>query len=326
VNKLLSQDEVDALLTGLDTGEIETEEAPDEVEVNLVPFEWAEQGIDIKGNMPLLNVVYDRLCQRLKGALSGSIQKMFDISAGLMEMIKFNEFRQSLPIPTSLHLFRMDPLRGTGLLIIESRLAFNLIESFFGGKGSETIRIEGRNFTQIETKIIGKVVQMIMISLMESWEDVYPVKTDIVRSESNPLVVTELPPDENLILVKFEIEANKPLGTFSLCIPYSTLEPIRHKLAGGYQREETAPDKFWINSLQNRITETEVEMTVELGSTCLTVKDLLNLREGDIIILRDGVKSTLLSRIEGVLKYEGYAGRHKLKNVFKIEQPILSQT
>ena len=137
------------------------------------------------------------------------------------------------------------------------------------------------------------------------------------------LLLNEIPPDEYLITVTFEIELNKPLGTFTLCIPYSSLQPIRHKLAGGYSEEEEQPDQFWLNSLKERLSMTVVEMTVELGCAHLSVKDLLNLRKGDIIILENDFKTALMAKVEGIPKYEGFAGRFNTKKVFRVEQPIL---
>ncbi|MBN2126546.1 MAG: flagellar motor switch protein FliM, partial [Deltaproteobacteria bacterium] len=131
MNKLLSQDEVDALLKGLDTGDIETEQEPDEAETDLEIFDWTNQGRNIKGNMPLLEVVNSRFGQKFRGTLSSALRKMVDVNPDRIETIRFAEFQRSLPVPTSMHLFKMEPLRGMGILVIESRLVFSLVEAFF---------------------------------------------------------------------------------------------------------------------------------------------------------------------------------------------------
>ena len=238
MNKLLSQDEVDSLLKGLDTGEVESDDDLDEQDLDLESFNWANSGLNIRGNMPLLEVVNSRFSQKLRGSLSSSLRKVIDVTPDPLTTIKYSDFQRSLPVPTSMNLFKMEPLRGSGILVIESKLVFSLVEAFFGGSGSGATKIEGREFTAIENRIIDKVVQMALINIMEAWEDVYHIKTEFVRSESNPLVVNVVPGEEMLISSKFEIELNRPMGTVIICVPYSSYQPIRDKLAGGYRDEE----------------------------------------------------------------------------------------
>lgn len=323
MNKLLSQDEVDALLKGLDAGDVESEQEFDEpVEENVESFDWAAQGRQIKGSLPLLEVVHSRFSQRFRGTLSSTLRKMVDVTPTPLGTIRFNDFQRSLPVPTSMHLFKMEPLRGIGILVIESRLVFSLIEAFFGGSGTGSTKIEGRDFTPIEKKVIDKVVQMALANLMEAWEDVYPIKTEFIRSESNPLVVNVVPGEELLLSVKFEIEFNKPLGTITICVPISSFQSIRHKLSGGYRDEDSKVDPVWVNKLREQLSETPIELAVHLGNTQLAVGDLMNLKEGDIIVLDNDFRKPLTAQVEGVPKFEGYAGRFKKKKVFRVEQPI----
>jgi flagellar motor switch protein FliM len=322
LNKLLTQDEVDALLKGLDKGDIESEQGPAESEEDLETFDWKAQGRGIRGGMPLLEVVNGRFSQRFKVTLSAGLRKMVDVTPNPLETIRYSDFQRSLPVPTSMHLFKMDPLRGVGILVIESRLVFSLVEIFFGGTGSSSTKIEGRDFTPIEMKIIEKVVQMALLNLMESWEDVYPIKTEFLRSESNPVVVNVVPGEELLVSIKFDIDLNRPLGTITICVPVSTFQPIRQNLAGGYRDEESQFDQIWVNRLRDRLMETEMEMSVDLGRAKLRVKDLMNMREGDIIILENHFKKPLLAHVEGIPKYEGYVGRFRNRKVFKVEHPL----
>lgn len=328
MNKLLSQDEVDSLLKGLDTGEVDAEEDFDDLKgEDIESFDWATSGLNIRGNMPLLEVVNSRFSQRLRGALSNSLRKMIDITPDPLATIKYLDFQRSLPVPTSMHLFKIEPLRGTGIMVVESRLVFTLVEAYFGGSGGGSTKIEGREFTSIENKIIEKVVHMALINLMEAWEEVYPIKTEFIRSESNPLVVNVVPGEELLISSKFEVEMNRPLGTIMMCVPYSSYQPIRDKLSGGYldETEEIHLDQAWVNNLQEHIMETQVGITVNLGHASLSVKDFLNLRAGDIIVLKNDFKNALIANAEGIPLYEGFAGRFKTKKVFKVEQPIESR-
>jgi flagellar motor switch protein FliM len=218
----------------------------------------------------------------------------------------------------------MDPLRGTGILVIESHLVFSLVEAFFGGSGAGSSKIEGRDFTPIEKRIIEKVVHMTLMNLMEAWEDVYPIKTEFVRSETNPLVVNVARPEDYLVYIKFGIELSRALGNITLSIPYSSFQPIRHKLAGGYRSDDIGQDQFWVNTLKSTLMEAEVQLEVDLGKTRLSVQDLLNMKVGDIIILENNFKHALRAKVEGVPKYDGFAGRSKNNMVFRVEDPLVN--
>jgi flagellar motor switch protein FliM len=327
MNKLLSQDEVDSLLKGLDTGDISTFGGFEESGEDLPLFDWATAGLNIRGNMPLLEVINSRFSQKFRGSLSNALRKMVDVTPDPVATVKYRDFQKSLPVPTSMHLFKMEPLRGLGILVVESRLVFSLVEAFFGGSGSGSTKIEGREFTSIEKKIIEKVVQMALVNLIEAWEDVNPIKTEFVRSESNPLVVNVVPGEELLISSKFEIETNKVLGNIIICVPYTAYQPIRNKLAGNYRDDThtTQLDRVWIDGLQRKLRGTPIQMVVQLGSTSLSVKDFMNLKEGDIIVLDNDNQKPLTAQVEGINLYEGFAGKYKNKKVFKVEQPYISQ-
>lgn len=322
MSKLLSQDEVDALLKGLDTGDIESEQKPDEEVASLESLDWQSMGRNVRGSMPLLDVVNARFCQRIRASFSSILRKFLDINAEPIETVKFMEFQKALPVPTSMHLFKIDPLRGLGILVMESRLVFSLVEAFFGGSGTGSTKIEGRDFTPIEKRVVEKVVQSALINLTEAWEEIYPLKTEFIRSESNPLAVNVVPPEELLVSAKFEVELNKPLGKILVCIPISSFQPIRQKLAGAYSSEEVAADPGWAKAIQRLIKPVEVEMNVELGRTFLSVKQLQNLRLGDILVLEKNFRDPLVAAVEGIPKYEGFIGRHNDRKVFRVEQII----
>lgn len=322
MNQILSQDEVDALLRGMDSGDVETESESFEAETEYESYDWNVQGRRIKGNMPLFGLVNQRYARKLKNSISSTLGKMVDIESGPLEMVKFEEFQRSLPIPTSLHLFKMEPLRGLGMLVIETRLVFSLIEAFFGGTGTGSSKVEGRDFTPIERKIIERVVNIALADMAKAWKDVYPVKTVFVRSETNPQGVNVMPPTEFLVSVKFEVELQKAAGSITLCIPYASIQPIRDKLSGGYQTEEIGQDKKWLSLLRQNIQEAEVHLSVDLGRSRLLIKDFLNMKEGDILLLDNDFQDKLLARVEGIPKYTGYAGRFGRKKVFRVTQML----
>lgn len=322
MNQILSQDEVDALLKGLDKGEIDTEQEIPEEESDYPKHDWTSQGKKQKASMPLLNVVHSRFAERLRHSLSNSLRKLVDIDMSGLELIKVEEFQRTLPIPTSLHLFKMEPLKGMGMLVIETRLVFSLIEAYLGGTGTGSAKIEGREFTPIENRIIKKVVDIALEDLQTAWSEIYPLKLNFVKSETNPLGITIAPPADYLLTIKAEVELKKPAGYFTLCIPYSSLQPIKDRLAGQYMKDEEETDKNWVALLKERISESAVEISVELGRAQLAVRDFLNMKEGDILVLEKEVKSSLIAKVEGIPKFLCVPGKHGNRAVFKIEELI----
>jgi len=319
VNQLLSQDEVDALLKGLDKGEIETETKGLEADLDYEPYDWNTRGRNLKGDMPLLGMINEKFATNIKNSLSASLRRLVEVDAGNLELIKFEEFQRALPIPTSLHLFKMEALKGTGMLVLESRLVFNLLEAYLGGSGTDTTKVEGREFTPIENKIIGRIVSIVLDNLNQAWAETFPIKAVFVRSETNALAVNVVHPTEFLVSVKLEVELNKPIGHIIVCIPYASIQPIREKLSGGFQEESEDVDKFWIDKLQQELRRVPVTMSVDLGKTHLSVREFLNMKEGDILVLENDLRANLIAKVEGSPKYLGIGGKYGNKKVFKIE-------
>ncbi|RLB42918.1 MAG: flagellar motor switch protein FliM [Deltaproteobacteria bacterium] len=322
MNQILSQDEVDALLKGLDKGEIETDQKGLDNELDYQPYDWNTRGRNLKGDMPLLSMINDRFAVNLKNSLSASLRRVVDVDAGGLELIKFEEFQRALPIPTSLHLFKMEPLKGTGMLVLESRLVFNLLEAYLGGSGTDSTKVEGRDFTPIEKKIISKIVSIVLENMTNSWAEIYPIKASFLRSETNALAVNVVHPTEFLVSVKMEIEFNKPIGHIIICIPYASIQPIREKLSGSFTEESEDIDKLWLERLKSSLKEVGVKMSVDLGWTHLSVQEFLNMKEGDILVLENDPSSNLIGKVEGRPKFSGLAGKHKNKKVFKIHDMI----
>ena len=325
MNQILSQDEVDALLKGLDKGEIDTEQEASKEETDLPKYDWTSQGKNLKASMPLLNLIHERFGDRFRHSLSNSLRRMLDIDMGGLELIKMEEFQRALPIPTSLHLFKLDPLKGMGMLVLETRLVFSLLEAYLGGTGTGSAKVEGREFTPIEKRIIKRVVDMALDDLKHAWSEIYPLRLSFVRSETNPLGLNIAPPNDYLLTVKAEIELKKPAGYITMCIPYSSLQPIRERLSGHYREEEEEVDQEWISRLKERVEEAEVEVSIELGQAELAVRDFLNMKEGDILVLKNGINSKLVAMVEGIPKFLCTPGKHGNKAVVKVDQLITEE-
>ncbi|WP_272699739.1 flagellar motor switch protein FliM [Desulfovibrio sp. Fe33] len=317
MSKILEQDEVDALLRGLSGGDVETETEIPEDDTGVVAFDLANQDRIIRGRMPVLEIVNDRFARLCTNALANTMRKRVDINPISIDMSKFGDFMRSLPVPTSISIFKMDPLRGNALLVVDSRLVFALVENFFGGAGSQP-KVEGRDFTPIEQAIVERVVKIALANMEESWKPVHEVHVEMVRTEVNPQFAAIVPPSDVVIVVTFEVELENAIGSLIVCLPYATMEPIRSKLHASFQSERLEVDHVWINRFKERLMETPVEMVVRLGRTTISGRQLLYLQEGDIILLDTDEDELLEAEVEGVRKFKGLPGRVKGNKSFKV--------
>lgn len=317
MNKILAQDEVDALLRGLSGGEIESETDIPEDDSGIVPFDLANQDRIIRGRMPVLEIVNDRFARLCTNALSNAIRKRVELNPISIDMTKFGDFMRSLPVPTSINIFKMDPLRGNAIIVVDSRLVFALVENVFGGIGSQP-KIEGREFTRIEQVIVDRIIKIALDNMEESWRPVHDVKLELIRSEINPQFAAIVPPSDVVIVINFEVELDSSIGSMTICIPYATIEPIRSKLHASFQTERLEIDHAWVGRLKERLLETPVELKVRMGNTQITGNQLLRLKIGDILVLDTDVEDLLECTVAGVTKYWGIAGTVKSNKAYQI--------
>jgi flagellar motor switch protein FliM len=234
-------------------------------------------------------------------------------------MTKYGEFTKTLPLPCSLQIFKMNPLRGHALLILDPKLVFSFVDIFLGGTGRTNFRIEGRDFTHIESKLIQKVVNIIFVELEKAWNTVHPLSFQYVRSEVNPQFASIVPPTELVLTVCFNLEVEQITGSITLCIPFFNLEPIKGKLYSGYQTEHMELDQSWISRLSEGLKFAEVEVVVEFAKTVVTSQNLLELKAGDILPLGKEVSEPLTAKIQGIPKFLGRAGVYGGSKAFQVE-------
>ncbi len=319
MEKILSQDEVDALLKGLSDGQIEGTQETATAADNVRNFDLTNQDRIVRGRMPTLDIINDRFAKIHRISISGALRRVLDINACQAEMIKFGEFIRTLPVPTSLHIVKMEPLRGHALFMIESRLIFNLVDCFFGGTGKGSYKIEGRDFTSIEYRVINKVVEQVLLDLDQAWQPVIPVSFVFVRSEINPQFATIIPPTDVVIVVRFELEMDRLMGRMAIVLPYSTIEPIRSKLYASFQSDQLEIDEEWILRLRKLIGEVPVNVTAQLGSTFLRGEDLMNMEIGDVILLDNDAARPICIKVEGIPKLTAMPGICHGKFSFQVE-------
>lgn len=319
MSKILSQDEVDTLLRGLTGGEVEADSEILEDDSGIVSFDLSNQDRIIRGRMPVMEIINDRFARLATNALANAMRKRVDVNPISIDMSKFGDFMRSLPVPTSINIFKLDPLRGNAILVVDSRLVFALVENFFGGAGSQP-KVEGRDFTPIEQAIIQKVVKIALANLEDAWRPVHEVHVELIRSEINPQFAAIVPPSDVVVVVTFEVELENAIGSMIACLPYATIEPIRSKLYASFQSERLEVDHAWISRFKERLMETPVEVVVEFGKTQLSGRQLLSLKEGDIILLDTDVEDLLKAEVQGVRKFWGIPGNVKSNKAFQVHR------
>jgi len=322
MSQILSQDEVDALLRGISGGEVETETNKSSELLGLKTYDLTSQERIVRGRMPVLELISDRFSRLMRSSLSSSLRKPVGATIISNDMMKYGDFLKTLPVPTSLHIVKMEPLRGNILIVLESKLVFCLIDIFFGGSGEETFKVEGREFTGIENRLVKKVVGSMLIDLKEAWKSILPVSLNFVRSEVNPQFVTIVPADDIVVVINFELEMENSTGKVTLCFPYSSLQPIKDKLQGGTQSDQLEKDSVWADRFSKQLGEVPLEVVAELGKAFITGRELINLNVGDIIPLETSSKGSLAVTLEGITKFRGYPGCHRGSQALQISSIV----
>ena len=241
-------------------------------------------------------------------SFSGLLRKAAEVNAVSTDTVKFGEFLRSLATPSSLHIFRMEPLRGHGLMIIESKLVSAVIDTVFGGTSLKEEPIEGRDFSAIELRMTRNVVLSALEDLEKAWKPVHPVTTSYIRSEVNPQFAAIVPPTDIVLVIVFEIDLETTSGSITIVIPYAAIEPIMAKLKAQFQSEEQEIDRVWVSRLRTETLHTEVEVVAELGISDITPERLVQLKVGDTIMLGNDVTDPLIVKVEGTPKVKGFPG------------------
>jgi flagellar motor switch protein FliM len=325
MTKVLSQEEVDALLKGLVDGEIEVKPEPPLSQDGVITYDFTSQERIIRGRMPTMEVINEHFARAFRISLSMILRRTVDIQTNFVQMLKFGEFLRSLPLPASFHIYKMEPLRGQSLLVVDSKLVFALVECFLGGSAKTRFKIEGRDFTSIERRLIQKVVLMAFQDLEKAWAPVHPVKMSMVRVEINPMFVGIATPNDIMVISKFQVEMEQADGFITLCTPYATIEPIKGKLYSGFQSEQLELDGRWTSRIQEQMRDMEVEVVVELASTVMKAREILNLHTGDVIVFPKKVTDPLIAKVEGVPKLTGQAGLLRQAKAFKVQNFLYPQ-
>jgi flagellar motor switch protein FliM len=312
--EFLSQDEVDSLLRGV-TGEADDTHQDAVPADGVRPYNMATQERIVRGRMPTMEIINERFARLLRIALYNFIHRSAEVSVGPVRVLKFSEFNRNLPVPANLNLVQVKPLRGNSLFIFDPNLVFLVVDSLFGGDGRFHTRVEGREFTQTEHRIIQQLLKVVFETYGKSWEAVYKLEFEFIRSEVNPQFANIATPNEVVVVTTFEIEFNGVGGSLHICMPYSMIEPIRELLYSTMQGDHVVADKRWLHMLSKQIQAAEIELTAVLGQTTTTVDQVLKMKAGDFIPLE--VAENVIANVSGVpvmeCKYGVFNNQYALK-------------
>ena len=323
MDQVLSQNEVDALLNAVSDGRADSGEGEKNGESSgIVHYDLANQDRIIRGRMPTLDIIHDRFIRLFRISLSAALRKVANIGVNSSGPIKFGEFMNSLPLPSCLNILRIEPLRGSAVMVIESKLLYALVDSLFGGADVPYTKIEGKDFTQIEIKVARRIVMAAIDDLEKAWAPVFPLAIHYSRTEINPQFVAIVPPSDVVISTAFDVELEKMSGSIKLVIPYSTLEPIKSKLSVGFQNEQLEVDHIWINRIKAQLMNTHLNISVNIGDCWMNMREFMELSAGDILILENDADKPLNIFIEGRHKFKGIPGIIKGNKAIKITEII----
>lgn len=319
INELLSQDEIDALLHGVKNGKVETElppAAPGEVRA----YNFAAQDRVVGNRMPTLEMINERFARLFRISLFNMLRRSPELSVVGIELLKFSEYTHSLLVPTSLNLVRVKPLRGSALFIFEPKLVFAVVENFFGGDGRQVTKIEGREFTPTEMRVIQLLLRQAFADLQEAWTPVAPLEFEYLNSEVNPHFANIVAPSDTVVVSRFRIGLEGGGGDFHLTFPYSMLEPIREQLDAGMQSDRVARDERWTQALREQLQDAEVEIGSQLVSMTLPLRELIRLKPGDVIPIN--LPKTVDLCVEDVPVFRGSFGNAAGRNAVRITEVI----
>ena len=322
MGNVLSQDEVDSLLSGINEGKVETETDLPEKGEEIKTYDFSIPAGPLHLGMPALGIINERLVGFLRTSLPMVSRNVVDVSLTSTESVKFNEFCLSLPVPSSLNIFSLEPLRGHYLVILEGNLVFSFVDSMFGGKGVSYVKLEGRCFTAIETKIVEKIVKIILGDIQQAWSDVYEVRAVFSHSEMDPQFAGIVKPEDVVIVNKFEVELENVSGIITICIPYSSIEPIRDRLKTGFQGEAKEVDKEWRRYIEKKMMDMNVELSCTIGMAKIKGQELLKMKVDDVIILDQKPGDHTIVKIEGIPKFKGSPGSCNNRKAVRISEII----
>ena len=302
---LLSQDEIDALLHGVDDGDVETESTEEEAEDGIRGYDFNSQERIVRGRMPTLEMVNERLARYFRISLFNFLRRSAEISISGIQVQKFSEYIQSLFVPTNLNVVRFSPLRGRALIVMEPRLVFTAVDNFFGGGGKFYNKVEGREFTPTEMRVIRLIIELLFEDLKEAWKPVMELEFEYMNSEVNPQFANIVSPSEIVIISTIHVELEGGGGDINIAMPYAMIEPIRD-LLDAVSSDRGEIDGTWQENLRKEVLRSEVPLNSMLVEKTMTIEEVMNFKKGDVIPF--DMPETVVVQAENVAIFRGKVG------------------
>lgn len=316
---ILSQEEVDALLRGV-SGEVD-EQAPVEDAQAVRNYDIGRQERIVRGRMPTLELVNERFARLLRIGLYNFMRKSAEISVGPVRVLKYSEFVRNLVVPTNLNLVHVKPLRGTALMVFEPTLVFQVVDSLFGGDGRFHTRVEGRDFTPTEMRIIQRLLQVVFEEYQKAWKTIYELQFEYVRSEMNTQFANIATPTEVVVATTFSIDLGSGSADFHVCMPYAMLEPIRNVIYSAIQADRSEADSRWLALLSQQVYGAEVELVANLAHAQVSIGQLMALQPGDVISL--DLPDVVRAEVDGLAVLECRYGVMNGQYALKVEKVLV---
>ncbi|SFC75662.1 flagellar motor switch protein FliM [Polaromonas sp. OV174] len=317
----LSQDEVDALLQGV-TGDTDAPSAPPPRSDGPPSYNLGTDERIVRSRMHTLEVINERFARHLRSALLTFMRRSADISVGAVQIQKYGDYVRNLPVPANINLMQMKPLRGTALFVFDPKLVFLVVDNLFGSDGRYHVRVEGRDFTQTEQRIIKRLLSLTLDSYGSAWQPVYPLDFEFVRSEMHARLANIVSPNEVVINTTFQIEFGPIGGALNVCIPYSMIEPIRDLLSNPLQ-DEIAVDKRWVKQLAKQVQSADVELRAQFLTVQSSIGQLLKLQVGDVLPVE--IPETIVAKVNGVPVMECGYGTSNNRYALRVQKMINHQ-
>ncbi|MCM2317709.1 flagellar motor switch protein FliM [Pseudomonas linyingensis] len=295
---LLSQEEIDALLKGVN-GEEEAQPGETPGGPRVRPYDPATQHRVIRGRLPALEIINERFARRFRTSLFNLIRRSADITVDSVRYQSYSEFARNVPVPTNLNLIAMKPLRGTALVVFPPSLVFMVVDNLFGGDGRFVTKNEGREFTNTEQRIIRRLLSLALDAYTDSWRAVYPLEIDFLRSEMQVKFANiTSSPNEIVVNTTFHLEVGNLASDFNICIPYSMIEPLRELLNGPLTDSNPAEDRLWGQRMAGEIRQSQVELIADFVDIPASIARIMALKVGDVLPIE--LPDIVTARVDGV--------------------------
>ncbi len=294
----LSQDEVDALLAGV-TGESDSKTTAADPNAGARAYDLSSPERVVRRRMQTLELINERFARQMRHVLLNFMRRSADITVGSIKIQKYADFERNLPVPSNLNMIQMKPLRGTALFTYDPNLVFLVIDSLFGGDGRYHTRVEGRDFTTTEQRIIRRLLNLTLESYGKSWDPVYPIEFEYVRSEMHTKFASITGNNEVVVVTSFHIEFGATGGDLNICLPYSMIEPVRDLLTRPLQEttlEEV--DQRWAQQLSRQVRSADIDVVAEFARIPSSIRELMSLKVGDVLPVT--VPETIVASVDGV--------------------------